>query len=142
MGLILGGPNAWKVREIGSLVIALHYVNKEPALVMWPKRKPLGCVPYVLPFSEVHAFATSQGYPTPHCIARAVVAASVMGMDNGKSTIKNIVEAILDCIEDLKNMPPDLPIKDTAAPLGVATLFEKGEKVAEGELTTGPDTLH
>jgi hypothetical protein len=139
MGLILGGENAWKVRKVGSLVVALHWINSEPALVIFPIRKPLGCVPYVLPFSEAHAFATNQGYPTPHCIQRAVVAAGVMGMDNGKSTIKNIVEAILDSIEDMKNMPPEREKKDTSPPLGVATLFQGGSKIVEGEVTEGPE---
>lgn len=142
MGLVLGGDGAWKTRKQGQLVIAYHWVNGEPALVMWPERKPLGCVPYCIPFSEAHRFANNKGYPTPHCIERAFVAANVMGMDNGKSTIQSIVEAILDSIDELKKMPPEKPKVDTSRPLGVATLFERGEKVSEGEITVGPETLH
>lgn len=142
MGLVLGGDGAWKVREQGQLVVAYHWINGEPAVVMWPKRKPLGCVPYCVRFSDAHRFATNKGYPTPACVKRAAVAATVMGMDMGKDTIKNIVEALMDSIDELKKMPPEKPRVDTSRPLGVATLFERGEKVSEGEITVGPGTLH
>lgn len=142
MGLIVGGPDAWKVRTSGDIVIAFHWVNGEPAMVLWPVRKPLGCVPYCIGLSHAYKYAKNTGYPTPYCVTQAVAAAQVMGMDTGRETVKRIVEIILDNLEDLVRMPPEPEKKDKTAPLGTATLYSEGTKVSEGEITTGPETLH
>lgn len=139
MGLIVGGPDAWKIRTQGDIIIAYHWVNGEPAMVLWPARKPLGCVPYCIGMSHAYKYAKNTGYPTPYCIQQAAVAAQVMGMDNGRETVKRIVEIILDGLEDLVKMPEERPKKDDSPPLGVATLFQGGTKVVEGEITTGPE---
>jgi len=140
MGLIVGGPNAWKIRRQGDIVVAYHWVNAEPAMVMWPERKPLGCVPYCIGLSHAYKYAKNTGYPTAYCIQQAVIAAQVMGMDAGRETCKHIVEIILDGLEDLVKMPEERPKKDTSPPLGVATLFQGGSKIVEGEITTGPES--
>lgn len=140
MGIILGGPDAWKIRTQGDIVIAYHWVNGEPAMVLWPLRKPLGCVPYCIGLSHAHKYAEKTGYPTLYCLRQAIVAAGVMGMDQGKETCKRIVEIILDGLEDLIKMPPEREKKDTSRPLGTATLFQGGSKVVEGEITIGPNS--
>lgn len=142
MGLIVGGPDAWKIRTQGDIVVAYHWVNGEPAMVLFPVRKPLGCVPYCIGLSHAYKYAQRSGYPTKYCIKQAVVAAGVMGMDNGRETVKRIVEIILDNLADLIRMPPERPRDDKSPPLGVATLFSEGNKVAEGEITVGPEKLH
>ena len=138
MGIILGGPDAWKIRKQGDIVIAYHWVNGEPAMILWPERKPLGCVPYCIGMSHAYKYALNTGYPTQYCMQQAVIAAKVMGMDAGRETAKRIVEIILDGLEDLVKMPPEREKKDTSPPLGVATLYQGGSKVVEGEVTTGP----
>lgn len=136
------GVNAWKTRTQGDIVIAYHWVNGEPAMMLWPLRKPLGCVPYCIGLSHAYKYAKNTGYPTPYCIKQAMVAAGVMGMDQGKENCKHIVEVILDGLEDLLKMPPERPREDKSPPLGVATLYSQGNKVSEGEITVGPETLH
>jgi hypothetical protein len=139
MGLILGGPEAWKIRKQGDIVIAYQWVNGEPAMLMWPERKPLGCVPYCIGMSHAYKYAKNTGYPTEYCIQQAIVAAQVMGMDSGRETVKHIVEIILDGLEDLVKMPEERPKKDNSPPLGTATLFQGGTKIVDGEITTGPE---
>lgn len=140
MGLILGGPEAWKIRKQGDIVVAYHWVNGEPAMVLWPERKPLGCVPYCIGMSHAWKYATNRGYPTPYCVQQAIVAAKVMGMDAGRENCKHIVEIILDGLEDLIRMPDAKPKKDNSPALGVATLYQGGAKVVDGEITTGPES--
>ena len=139
MGLILGGPDAWKIRKQRDIVVQYSWVNGEPAMLMWPKRKPLGCVPYCIGLSHAWKYAKNTGYPTPYCIRQAVIAAKVMGTDAGRETVKHIVEIILDGLEDLVKMPEERPRKADSPPLGTAALFSGGNKIAEGEIETGPE---
>jgi hypothetical protein len=142
MGLIVGGEGAWKVRTQKDLVVAFHWVNGEPAMVLFPQRRRLGAAAYIIGLSHAYKYAEKSGYPTPYCVKQAMVAAGVMAMDRTRQTCMNIVEVILDNLEDLVRMPPERPKKDTTDPLGVATLFSQGKQVAEGEITVGPETLH
>lgn len=144
MGLILGGPKAWKTRTQGDIVVAYHWINGDPAMVLWPLRKPLGCVPFCIGMSHAYKYAHGTGYPTRYCLQQAAVAAGVMGMDTTKQTVRRIVEVILDGLEDLIRMPPEPERKEDAAPAGTVTLFQDGRKVVEAEVTDAPPmrTLH
>lgn len=142
MGIVVGGENAWKVRAQKDLCVAFHWVNGEPAMVLFPLRKRLGAAAYILTLPVAYKYAQANGHPTPYCIRQAVVAAQVMAMDTTKATVQNIVEVILDNIEDLVRMPPEPERKDKSPALGVATLFSGGRKVAEGEVTVGPEAMH
>jgi hypothetical protein len=140
MGLIVGGEGAWKVRTQKDLVVAFHWVNAEPAMVLFPQRRRLGAAAYIIGLSHAYKYAERTGYPTPYCVRMAMVAAGVMAMDRTRQTCMNIVEVILDNLEDLVRMPPERPRKDTTPALGVATLFSEGKQVSEGEITVGPET--
>jgi len=140
MGLIVGGEGAWKVRAQKDLVVAFHWVNGEPAMVLFPQRRRLGAAAYIIGLSHAYRYAEKSGYPTPYCVKQAMVAAGVMAMDRTRQACMNIVEVILDNLEDLVRMPPERPRTDTTPALGVATLFSEGKQVAEGEITVGPET--
>jgi hypothetical protein len=142
MGIMVGGEGAWKVRAQKDLVVAFHWVNGEPAMVLFPQRRRLGAAAYIIGLSHAYKYAETSGYPTPYCVRMAMVAAGVMAMDRTRQTCMNIVEVILDNLEDLVRMPPERPKKDTTDPLGVATLFSQGKQVAEGEITVGPENVH
>jgi len=142
MGFIFGGPTAWKVKPCGEIVVAFHWVNKEPSMCLYPARKRLGSAVFVIPLSLAHAYADRNGYPTKGAIAQCINAARVMAMEPLKDTVHNILTAVLDNLEDLVRMPPEFHEKDKSPALGVATLYSKGERIAEGEITVGPDTLH
>lgn len=141
MGIIVGGDKAWKVHTQGQLVIAFHWINREPSMVLFPLRKRLGCVPFVIPQNMMYAYAKSDGYPTPRCMAQAFVAARVMALDETKSTIENIVSAILDFIPELKNMPPEPQAFNARVmkSIGEIALYEGGKKVLEADIPQDPD---
>lgn len=142
MGFIFGGPTAWKVKPCGEIVVAFHWVNKEPSLCLYPARKRLGGGVFVIQLNMAHAYADRSGYPTKGAIGRCMTAAKVMGMEGSKDTVYNILTAVLDNLEDLIRMPPEIQKQDKTPALGVATLYAKGEKVTEGEITLGPETIH
>lgn len=139
MGIVVGGEKAWKVRVQGDLVIAYHWVNREPAMVLFPLRRRLGAVPYIIPLPMAHTYARSNGYPTPECIEKAFIAAQVMAMDVTKATIHNIVTAILDNLEDLIWMPPEpRSLIERLPGAGEIALLIDGKKVVEGEVEDVP----
>jgi len=142
MGFIFGGPTAWKVKPCGEIVVAFHWVNKEPSLCIYPARKRPGSSVFVIPLGLAHAYANRHGYPPDGAIARCMVAAQVMAMEPSKDTVHNILTAILDNLEDLVRMPPEAPQRDKTPALGVATLYSGGSKIAESEITVGPEKLH
>lgn len=142
MGIVVGGEKAWKVRAQKDLVVAFHWVNGEPSMVLFPQRRRLGAGAFIITLPVAYRYAEKNGYPTRYCIAQAMTAAQVMAMDTTKSTVQNIVEVILDNLEDLIRMPPERPREDKSPPLGEATLYVGGKKIAEGEITVGPENLH
>ena len=140
VGIVVGGDSAWKVRTQKGLVVAFHWTNGEPSLVIFPLRRRLGAAAFIIGMSHAYKYAETSGYPTPYCIRQAMTAAHVMAMDTTKDTVKAIVEVILDHIEDLVRMPPEPPKKETGPPLGEIALFHDGQKVAEDEVTVPHDT--
>lgn len=140
MDIILGGPKAYKVFARGDIVVALHWVNKEPAMCIFPRQKRLGGAGFILPIDMAHRYARSDGYPTVEAVARCVKAAQVMGMDTTKDTVNNILTAILDLMPELIGMPPQPRELEAnqGRPLGEVSLFADGKKVLDGELTEGP----
>ena len=144
MGILVGGPKAWKVRKQGEIVVAFHWVNKEPAMVLFPVHKRLGAAAYIIPIGMAHTYAKRDGYPTDQAIVKCAVAAQVMAMEPTKGVLHNILTAILDNIEDLVKMPPE-PTGHTAAQgkaIGEATLFLGGNKIAQSDVLDLPASLH
>lgn len=131
MGVIVGGPKAWKVFQHGQIVVAFHWINKEPAMVLFPLRKRLGGAAFVIQINMAHAYVNANGYPTPGAIARCLNAAQQMGMDAGKDTINNILTAVLDFLPELIAMPPEPVDKALEKAVGEVTLFQNGQKVIE-----------
>lgn len=135
MGIIVGGPHAWKVERAGDLVRAFHWVNGEPALVLFPARKRHGAGAFIVCMSAAHRYAKSNGYPTKYSIEQAYRAAALMAMDTAKQTIHGIVTAILDGIPDLIRMPPEPPApKKKLAAIGEMTFKEGGKTIVSQEV--------
>lgn len=147
--LVLGGEKCWKVRRQGEFIVAYHWIRlpgeEETDCVMfiYPLRKSLGARPFGVRQRDAYLYARNDGYPSADLLAACERAAAQMGMPTTRSTPRGIADVILDGLEDLIRMPPERPKKDTTtAPLGIATLFSQGKQVAEGEVTTGPETVH
>lgn len=147
MGVDWGGATAWKVRKQGEFVVAYHWVDvndghgEQPAMVIWPARKPLGCVPYCLPLANAWQYARSDGYPTPELATGCARALTVMGMALGRFTPHKLADVILDGIEDLVKMPPreaferQLAEQQKPTVIGEMAFKSDGKVVAERELT-------
>lgn len=151
MGIILGGPKAYKVFARGDIVVALHWVNKEPAMCIFPRHKRLGGAGFILPIDVAHKYAKSNGYPTAEAIPRCIKAAQVMCMEATKDTVSNILTSILDLLPELIAMPPQPRELEAnqGRPLGEISLIADGKKVVEGEMMDAPpqslyvpDSLH
>ena len=129
--IALGGDKAWKVFRKGELVVAFHWVNKEPAMVLFPVRKRLGGSAFVIPLPVAHAYADRSGYPTVEAVARCIKAANVMAMGTDKYTVHNIMTAILDLMPELMAMPPEPVQKEVERAVGELKLIQGSKTVLD-----------
>ena len=132
---ILGGDNAWLKRINHGLVSSYQWLNGEPALFLFPAGKERGGA-FVLPLESAHQWVMSNGHPDlAHAIPVAMQAAKTMGLGADKSTIRRIVDVIIDGIPDLLRMPPKRPEPEQQGPaIGEAAIKIDGETVAEREI--------
>lgn len=122
-----GGQTAWKVQIVGDICRAYHWVNNEPAMVLFPVRARLNAGAYVICLSSAFKYDDMA-----YLVKQAAIAASVMGMDETKFTIHRIGTAIHDGLLDLIKQPPEPQwVKD----------LEKGEVFAELEVKADGKTI-
>ena len=149
MGIVVGGKHAWRVHRKGDIVVAFHWINGEPAMVLFPARpNTLGAGAFCVALSAAFKYAESTGYPTRYCIEQAAKAAKQMGMYTDRFTIHRIADAILEGIEDLLDMPPEpraaeLDRRKRGRVIGEMTLRSEGKVVAEREVEdlTGAESV-
>lgn len=142
----LGGDRAWKVKLKGDVVIAYHWVNNEPALVLYKKGAGILGNPgaFVIPLESAFKYADANtGMPTRYAISQAHVAAGVIGFMPDGGIIHRIVDAILDGLIDLIEMPPEptgMNQKDTAA-VGELLVKINGETRLAGEINADNELI-
>lgn len=140
MGIVVGGEKAWKVRRKGDIVVAFHWVNREPAMVLFPAQPSVVAKPsaFCVALTAAYKYAQRNGYPTKYCVEQAAKAAVLMGLEPERTTVFRIADAILEGIQDLIEMPPE-PVaferdRKRGAVVGEATFMSDGQKVAEMEV--------
>lgn len=127
-GASFGGTNAWKVQQVGDIVRAYHWVNDEPAMVLYPARqRSAESGAYIICLSSAFKYDNLK-----YLIQQAAIAARVIGMDETKQTIHRIGTAIHDGLLDLIKMPPE---PKWSKDLG------KGEVIAELEVRKDGKTV-
>lgn len=128
-GVAFGGSKAWKVQQVGDIVRAYHWVNEEPAMVLFPvrERSSPNAGAYVICLSS--AFKYDE---IPYLVSQSAVAARIMGMDETKQTIYRIGSAIHDGLLDLIKMPPEPQWHVDA---------EKGDVIGEMEVRADGKTI-
>lgn len=143
MGLEVGGSTAWKVRSRGEIAVAFHWVNGEPAIVLFPTNRHMrmaGAMPYVLPLSSAHELVNpgtgGEGVNTGVLIEKSMRATEVMGFGDDWPITRKVADALLDSIDDLIKMPPEPKIhadRVNPAPTGKLAVTVAGETIFEGE---------
>ena len=146
MGMILGGPNCYRVflHKRAGIACALHWINGEPAMALFPVPKRLGGAGFVICLSALHKYANKDGSPTPYLVQQAAKAAAVMAMDTTRFTINAIADVIMERIEDVVKMPPmpDSLRKSKGKPVGTIAVIANGQKVTEAEVMDLPPSVN
>jgi hypothetical protein len=143
MGLVLGGDTAWKVFRKDAVVLAFHWVQGEPSMVLYPYGGRLmlrKAVPYCLPLSRAHQLVKdgSNGAIVDSAVLWqiATTAVRVMGLGDDFQITKAVADLILNHLDDLCDMPPEPLAFERArrpAPTGEVAFKVDGESVFQGE---------
>jgi hypothetical protein len=122
MGFTVGGTSAWKVYSKGDIGVAFHWVNREPAMVIYALHRGLrisGSVPYALPLSAAHELVKDGTggveVDSMRLIEKATKAAEVIGAPGDQFLITKIADAMLEGLDTLCDMPPE-PAKGQVRP--------------------------
>lgn len=143
MGIVIGGDKAWRRYRKGDIAVALHWINGEPALVLFPahltESRVRQVTPFCIPLSVAHEYVAADGHPRLlRAMQGATEAALCLGMTPELSVVHRIIDAIVEAIPDLVAMPPE-PVTWRAAaggaPVGELTIQVAGERVHEVEVT-------
>lgn len=143
MGIVIGGERAWRRFRKGDIAVALHWINGEPALVLFPahltESRVRQVTPFVLPLHVAHEYVAADGQPRLlRALAGATEAALCLGMTPELSVVHRIIDAIVEAIPDLVAMPPE-PVTwrqaERGVPVGELTLQVAGERVHQVEVT-------
>lgn len=134
MGMIVGGPRAWKKRRHGNFVVAFHWVNGEGAMVIVNDAIDK-CPAAVICQSVAHLYADSKsGDPTAYCARKSLEYANAMGLIRIEAP--KIMRIIVEAIPDLLEMPPEpdwerIESNTKAVDNAVAKLVADGQVVME-----------
>lgn len=109
MPVTLGGEKAWKVYSKGDIVVSFQWVNGEPAMILYPKNpRNLNPGAFVIMLEVAFKYSDARsGAPSPYCMGQALKAAEVMGLFPDRFTLYRIVDAIMEGLLDLIEMPPE-----------------------------------
>lgn len=139
MGFVVGGEDAWKVRNLGDIVVAYHWVNDEPAMVLYPRISNGSRASAIIGLSAAYKYADSRrGEPTAYLLERGFQITRHLGMVVTSGTVRKVVDAIVEGLPDLIAMPPEPPELELTRRLkegraGEVVLTADGEKIAEFE---------
>lgn len=138
MGITVGGKTAWFVKSYGEFVLAMHWINGDPAMVIFPFGATNGAA-YVLPLDAAHELVNpgtkGEGVNGKVLFEKAERAASIIGRGGDVFIARKIADAILSNLDKLCDMPPEPEhLERKAAPAGEAVLKVDGQTVAERTL--------
>ena len=143
MSIVFGGEKAWKVRRLGDIGIAYHWVNQEPAMVLYPASQTSGRA-FIVCLSAAYKYVLSDGNPDMHyMMGQAMQAADFMGFGaTDKAVVKTIIDAITDGLPDLVSMPPepyDHQKVNQTPNIGEMSLSIDGETIAQADVPDVPE---
>lgn len=132
MGIIVGGPRAKWIHELGEFVVAGHYINDEPAMVIFPRNPNKGAVPCAICLSALYLYEDPR-----YLVQQAREFVRQMKMLDMQMTVMKVATIIDDHKLDLIKMPPDekADLEKTVADL----IVKVGGKTYEREIKEGDD---
>lgn len=144
-GIEIGGKNAYKVvtYPAGGFGIAYHWINEDPALVVFPLDKALnhgtGAV-WAMPLEAAHELVLpgtkGEGVNGRVLFEKAARAAAVIGREGDVFIARMIADALLANLDALCDMPPEpewLALKRQLPTEGHALLFARDRKTGDME---------
>ena len=110
----MGGERAWRVRTKGDIVVSFQWLDiggeePEACMCLFPALRRMETGAYVIPQANAYAYATRDGGATEQHVGLAFKAAIHMGFFPDKSTIQRIMDAVVENIPDLIEMPSEQP---------------------------------
>lgn len=142
MGVMLGGETAYRVfhHKRAGICCALHWLNGEPAMALFPYPARLGAQGVMIPLASLHKYANRDGSPTAYLVAKSAEYAQRMAMGADRFTIHHIADVISTHIEDVVKMPPmpDELRKGKGKPIGTMSVIADGKKLIEAEVMDLP----
>jgi hypothetical protein len=126
--ITIGGSSAWKAYSRGDIGVAFHWLNNEPAMVIYALHRGMrlsGSVPYALPLSAAHELVKdgTGGHEVNSevLVVKATKAAEVIGAPGDQFIIRKIADAMLEGLDALCDMPPE-PARGQVAPVEQGTV--------------------
>lgn len=140
MGIEVGGSKAYAVYNHGDIATAFHWINGEPAMVLFPTRKRInGAGAFVIPLDSAHRYVHPSGNPNlEYMIPTAAKAAAHMGfLHTDKFIIRKIIDAVCDDLPVLIGMPPEprsLVEQAVQENIGEMSITVDGERIMERDI--------
>lgn len=132
MGMIVGGPRAWKKRQHGNFLVAFHWVNGEGSMCI-VNTAVKNCPVFIIGMSMAHEYADSRtGDPTAYAAHKCFEMCIPMGLNKGEA--HKLMQVIVEAIPDLLEMPPEpnwQDMKSRPVEDAVASLRQNGKVVME-----------
>jgi len=115
IGVMLGGDKARAQYVTRGIVVSFQYINGEPAMVLFP-RHSLKAGAFIIPINVAWAYQENE-----HLVAKAAIAARVMGLGSDHATVYPVASVINNHLEELVKMKPEPE--------------ENQEAIGEGQMT-------
>lgn len=113
----LGGQTSWRQHVKGDIVVSYQWLDRpdidpegpHPCMVLFPASRRMDGGAYVIPQRNAFAFANADGSPSAHLMGTAFKAAHTLGFFPDQSTVFRIIDAIVEGMRDLVDMPSSQP---------------------------------
>lgn len=112
----IGGKGAWKTRTIKGIFCSFQWVDLTSeglgaanACMVLINPNSMDRQAYVIPQERAYLYGHKDGTPTQHLITAAFAAADKLGVGINRSSIRNVVDIIIDGLPDLVLMPSEPP---------------------------------
>lgn len=128
MTLSVNTRRAHKWRTVGDVTQILTWVNNERAMILLATHRE-GAPWYILPEPVAHELVDDDGLK-----ARAIKAASVIGLDGSAAAVVKVGRMIDEWLDDLVVMPSAPPPQMSKATYGERILRADGKEIAGEEI--------